>query len=188
MNHLALLAGLVPALFIATTQIPGLLAAQAPAPSLKDSPINIEILDVPEIPLKIDRVELLEINGEHALKCSVANVSDDQTLGLRLVLVSADPSAKRRSRASWMEVLRLDGHSAREVIFRPVAKLKIKPGDRAALTVDQVIGREYIWQAFKAETALEAFVAGVPPEMPAVRRVSNQLDSDRPILLPRRRP
>ena len=161
----------------------------ADASNLQNAPeqrsVAVESFQVLELPVNITNVSLVETDKGYLLKCSLANSSDSEILGLRYLLLLADSNNVVRAVVARSEGFRLAGYAIKTLTFRNPLKLKLKRGARLELMLEQVFGDESIWEVLKARQALEAYSSGDYSMMPQVLRVSNQVDVP---LLPLRAP
>jgi hypothetical protein len=147
--------------------------------------IAVESFQVLELPINITNVSLMETDKGYLLKCSLANSSDNEILGLRYLLLLVDSNNVVRTAVARSEGFKLAGYAIKSVTFRNPLKLKLKRGVRLELMLEQVVGYESIWEVLKARQTLEAYSSGDYSMMPQVLRVSNQVDVP---LLPLRAP
>jgi hypothetical protein len=147
--------------------------------------IAVESFQVLELPVNITHVSLLETDKGYLLKCSLANSSDTEILGLRYLLLLVDSNNVVRTAVARSEGFKLAAYAIKSLTFRNPLKLKLKRGARLELMLEQVFGYESIWEVLKARQALEAYSSGDYSMMPQVLRVSNQVDVP---LLPLRAP
>lgn len=159
----------------------------ADASNLQTAPeqrnIAVESFQVLELPVNITNVSLLETDKGYLLKCSLANSSDSEILGLRYLLLLVDSNNVVRSAIARSEGFKLAGYAIKNLTFRNPLKLKLKRGARLELMLEQVVGYESIWDVLKARQALEAYSSGDYSMMPQVLRSSNQVDA--PLRTPR---
>ena len=139
--------------------------------------IAVESFQVLELPVNITNVSLLETDKGYLLKCSLANSSDSEILGLRYVLLLVDSNNVVRTAVTRWEGFKLAGYSIKSLTFRYPLKLKLKSGARLELMLEQVVGYESIWEVLKARQTLEAYSSGDYSVMPQVLRSSNQVDA-----------
>ena len=139
--------------------------------------VDLDFFDVPEIPARIDGLRL-EANGKAIrLTGALANRSNEQLLGLRLMLLIFNSSGKLRSRISWTERSLVAGYSIDKEVLQPAGLGSLNAGDHLVLGIDEVIGRETIWRAIGLEKALKAYARGAHDVLPVVRTTSNKYDS-----------
>ena len=143
----------------------------------EQSNIAVESFQVLELPVNITNVSLLETDKGYLLKCSLANSSDSEILGLRYVLLLVDSNNVVRGAITRSEGFKLAGYAIKNLTFRNPLKLKLKRGAHLELMLEQVVGYESIWEVLKARQALEAYSSGDYSMMPQVLRSSNQVDA-----------
>jgi hypothetical protein len=147
---------------------------------------SVLFFDITDLPARIDEPKLRRVGDGYLLNCAIANRSSDQLFGLRLILMIVEPGGKLRSRITWNEESQVAPYSIKTFEFRPRIKDKIQSTDRLFLSVDEVIGRETIWQAVGTEKALRAYSRGQHDLIPRVRTVANKDDREPgPRLIPK---
>ena len=159
--------------------------ASNPQTAAEQRNIAVESFQVLELPVNITNVSLVETDKGYLLKCSLANSSDSEILGLRYLLLLVDSNNVVRSAIARSEGFKLAGYAIKNLTFRNPLKLKLKSGARLELMLEQVVGYESIWDVLKARQALEAYSSGDYSMMPQVLHSSNQVDAP---LLPLRAP
>lgn len=146
--------------------------------------LPVDFYEVAEMPLTITSAELRRSGDADALTFSVTNRSSERLMGLRLILIVVDPTGKLRSRTGWMERIDLEINATDDYSSKLSAKMKIRPGDRVVLTMEQVIGRESIWKVINAKEAFTAYASNTRHVMPDVRQVSNNVDVSPGMMIP----
>jgi hypothetical protein len=141
----------------------------------------VEVFQVLDLPLNITHVTLSHAEKGNFLKCTLANNSERQILGLRYILLLVDQNNRIRTTITSTEGLKLPGYDSKTFTLSTPIKLKLKSGDHLELMLEQVVGEESIWEVVKARDALEAYVSGDYSVMPQVLRVSNQVDVPLPL-------
>jgi hypothetical protein len=136
----------------------------------------VVFFDVADLPARIDEPKLHQTDSGFVLKCAVANRSDEQLLGLRLILLVVEPSGKLRSRITWTDASELASYSIKPITLHPTITGDLRSTDQLFLVIDEVIGHETIWSAVGAEKALRAYSRGRHNDLPTVRTVANQYD------------
>src|SRR3979409_202012 len=63
----------------------------------------VTFFDVSDLPARIDAPKVSRNEKEFVLDCAVANRSNEELLGLRLILLVIDTSGKVRGRVTWTE-------------------------------------------------------------------------------------
>jgi len=63
----------------------------------------VTFFDVSDLPARIDAPKLSQSTREFTLDCAVANRSNEELLGIRLILLIVDPAGKLRGRVTWTE-------------------------------------------------------------------------------------
>lgn len=137
---------------------------------------TVLFFDILDLPARIDGPKLRKVGDGYLLSCAIANRSNEQLLGVRLILIIVDRAGKLRSRVTWSEESALADSSIKTFEFRPPIKLKVQSSDRLFLSVDEAIGRETIWHAVDGEKALRAYSRGQHDLVPKVRTVANKYD------------
>ena len=153
-----------------------LTSSTANAASL-DQPKAVTFFDVSELPARIDAPKISQSDKELVLDCAVANRSNEDLLGLRLVLLVIDPAGKLRGRVTWTEVTELTIFSIKTFAFHPEISGDLRSTDKLFLGIDEVIGRETIWRAVGSERALRAYSRGQHDVVPGVRTFANKYDT-----------
>jgi len=138
--------------------------------------LPVDVMQVLELPAHITNPILLRSEKGYLLNCQISNNSDGRILGFTYQLLVLDSAGRLRMMASRTATIKLDGYATRDLSLRPPAKLKIKSGDRVVLAVEQLIGRELVWEVLNSRAALEAYGRGdyLAPE---VKQILNQVDS-----------
>jgi hypothetical protein len=146
------------------------------APRLDRPPENaVVFFDVSELPARIDEPKLRQSDKGMVMDCAIANRSDEQLLGLRLILLVLDPAGKLRNRITWTERTELTRYSIKTFALNP-ALGELRGTDQLFLGIDEVIGHETIWRAAGAEKALRAYSRGQHDVVPTVRTFANKYD------------
>ncbi len=138
--------------------------------------VAVDSFQVLELPLNIINVALTHPEKGNLLKCTLANNTPYQLLGLRYLLLLVDSNGKIHATISRTEGFKIPGYGSKTLTFSTPLKLKLKSGYRLALMLEQVVSEESIWEVLKARDALEAYASGDYSVMPQVLRVSNQVD------------
>ena len=141
----------------------------------QDRSTAVLFFDISDLPARIDEPKLHKTDNGFVLKCAVANRSDEQLLGLRLILLVVEPSGKLRSRITWTDASELARYSISSFSLHPTLN-DLRETDQIFLAIDEVIGHETIWRAVGAEKALRAYSRGLHDVSPSVRTVANQFD------------
>jgi hypothetical protein len=143
----------------------------------EDAAIAVVFFDVSELPARIDEPKLRKTDKGMAIDCAIANRSDEQLLGMRLILMVVDLTGKLRNRITWTERTELASYSIKTFAIHPAITGEMRSTDRVFFGIDEVIGRETIWRAVGAEKALRAYSRGQHDVVPAVRTFANKYDS-----------
>jgi hypothetical protein len=138
--------------------------------------LPVDVMQVLELPAHVTNPILLRSEKGYLLKCQISNNSDDRILGFTYKLLVLDSASKLRMMASRTAALKLAGYATEGLTLRLPGKLKIKSGDRLVFAVEQLIGRESVWEVLNSREALEAYGRGVYLA-PEVKQVLNQVDS-----------
>jgi hypothetical protein len=155
--------------------LPAIAAQRAEQPD--DQAMAVVFFDISDLPPRIDGPNLRKSDNGLVIDCAIANRSDEQLLGLRLIFMVVDRTGKLRSRTTWTEPTELARYSIKTFALHPVVTGELRRTDRLFLGIDEVIGRETIWRAAGAEKALRAYSRGQHDVMPAVRTFANKYDS-----------
>jgi hypothetical protein len=142
----------------------------------QSKPNAVTFFDVSDLPARIDEPWLRKSGQQFVLDCAVANRSDEQLLGIRLILMVIDPAGKLRSRITWTERAELAMYSIKTFAFHPELTEEVRDIDRVFLGIDEVMGRETIWRAAGVEKALRAYSRGQHDVVPTVRTFVNKYD------------
>lgn len=146
--------------------------AQEPPP---DRAAAAVFFDVSELPARIDEPKLRKSDKGMVMDCAIANRSDEQLLGVRLILMVVDPAGKLRNRITWTERTELARYSIKTFELHPAIG-ELRRTDQLFLGIDEVIGSETIWRAAGAEKALRAYTRGQHDVVPTVRTFANKYD------------
>ena len=170
-KHLRLILALTCCVVVATCSP---VVAQSAADAAK--PLEIEVLPVLELPVTANKPVLVKGKNGYLLKCSLMNSSEFRQLGFRysLAIVDAASSHKIVSRNEGFTLL---PYQTREVTFKTPLQVRIKPGGRLVLMLEQTISTEYVWEVMKAKDVLHAYLTGDYSITPRVLRVSNHVDA-----------
>ena len=144
--------------------------------SSSEEPRSVTFFDVSDLPARIDTPKVSQSDQEFALDCAVANRSNEDLLGLRLILLIIDTSGKVRGHVTWTERTELAMYSIKTFAFHPEITVPLRSTDQIFLGIDEVIGRETIWRAAGAEKALRAYSRGQHDVVPNVRTFANKYD------------
>ena len=142
----------------------------------RELPNAVTFFDVLDLPARIDAPKVSQNDKEFVLDCAVANRSNEELLGLRLILLVIDTSGKLRSRATWTERTELAMYSIETFAFHPEITSDLRNSDKVFLGIEEVIGRETIWRAAGVERALRAYSRGQHEVVPGVRTFANKYD------------
>jgi hypothetical protein len=144
--------------------------------SSRELPNAVTFFDVSDLPARIDAPKISQSDKEFVLDCAVANRSNEDLLGLRLILLVIDSAGKLRGRVTWTEVTELAIYSIKTFAFHPEITGDVRSTDKVFLGIDEVIGRETIWRAAGFERALRAYSRGQHDVVPGVRTFANKYD------------
>src|SRR5260221_10311899 len=150
----------------------------------QDRSIPITFFDVSDLPARIDVPKVSQSDKEFVLDCAVANRSNEDLLGLRLILLIIDTSGKLRGRITWTERTELAMYSIKTFAFHPEITEVLRNTDQVFLGIEEVFGRETIWHAAAAEKALRAYSRGQHDVLPTVRKFANKFDPRTNALIP----
>jgi hypothetical protein len=138
--------------------------------------VAVDSFQVVDLPLNIINVALTHQEKGNLLKCTLANDTPNQLLGLRYLLLLVDSNGKTLATISRNEGFKIPGYGSKTLTFSTPVKLKLKSGYRLTLMLEQVVSEESIWEVLKAKDTLEAYASGDYSVMPQVLRVGNQVD------------
>ena len=149
------------------------IAAQSKTPTPIDE-FSAEVFSVPELPLNVQQAALVKTEKGFVLRCQISNSSEDQMIGLRysLVIDNTPQSIINRS-----EGFKLKAFTTRRITFQTPLRVKLKPGQRVILMLDQAVSTHSIWEVVKSRDALHAYLSGDYSVVPSVIRVANQIDA-----------
>ena len=142
----------------------------------EDAAIAVVYLDVSELPARIDDPKLSKSDKGMTMDCAIANRSDEQLLGMRLILMVVDPAGRLRNRITWTERTELARYSIKTFALHPAITGELRSADQLFLGIDEVIGHETIWRVAGAEKALRAYSRGQHDVVPVVRTFANKYD------------
>ena len=140
------------------------------------APKAVTFFDVSDLPARIDAPKLSQGDKEFVLDCAVANRSNEDLLGLRLILLIIDTAGKLRNHVTWTERTEVAMYSIKTFTFHPEMTADLRNTDQIFLGIEEVFGRETIWRAAAAEKALRAYARGDHDAMPVVRKLANSFD------------
>lgn len=144
----------------------------------------VTFFDVSDLPARIDAPKVSQNDKEFVLDCAVANRSNEELLGLRLILLVIDTSGKLRGRVTWTERTELAIYSIKTFAFHPEITGDLQNTDQIFLGIEEVFGRETIWRAVAADKALRAYSRGEHDGLPVVRKIANKFDPRANALVP----
>jgi hypothetical protein len=147
-------------------------------------PNAVTFFDVLDLPARIDAPKVSQNDKEFVLDCAVANRSNEELLGLRLILLVIDTSGKLRGGVTWTERTELAMYSIKTFAFHPEITGDLRNSDQMFLGIEEVFGRETIWRAVAADKALRAYSRGEHDAVPAVRKIANKFDPRANALMP----
>lgn len=138
--------------------------------------VEIEVVQVLELPVTINKPALVKTKDGYRLKCTLTNESEFRQLGFRYSLAIVD-EAGASNIVSRSEGLTLLPYQTREVTLKTPFPLNITQGERLVLMLEQNISTDYVWEVIKAKEVLAAYLAGDYSKTPRVLRVRNQVDA-----------
>jgi rhodanese-related sulfurtransferase len=150
----------------------------------REEPQAVTFFDVSDLPARVDAPRVSQTDKEFVLNCAVANRSNEDLLGLRLILLIVDTSGKLRGHASWTERTELAMYSIKTFAFHPEIATDLRNTDQIFLGIEEVFGRETIWHVAAAEKALRAYSRGQHDVLPPVRTFANKFDPRTSALVP----
>jgi hypothetical protein len=152
--------------------------------SSQDQPNAVTFFDVADLPARIDAPKLSQSDKDFVLDCAIANRSNEELLGIHLILLVIDPAGKLRGRVTWTERTELAMYSIKTFSFHPEMTGDLRNTDQIFLGIEEVFGRETIWHAAAAEKALRAYSRGQHDVLPTVRKFTNNFDPRTRALVP----
>jgi hypothetical protein len=174
MNNLARKLLLLPAAFF----LPAWLSVGVARPQNVADPdhLPVDVMQVLELPAHVSNPFLLRSEKGYQLKCQISNNSDGRILGFTYQLLVLDSVNKLRVMVGRTAAAKLEGYETKDLTLRLPGRFTIKRRDRVLLAVEQLIGRELVWEVLNSREALEAYGRGdyLAPE---VKQVLNQVDS-----------
>lgn len=144
--------------------------------SSSEEPKAVTFFDVSDLPARIDAPKVSQSDKDFVLDCAVANRSNEELLGLRLILLIVDPAGRVRGHVTWTERTELAMYSIKTFAFHPEITADLRNTDQIFLGIEEVFGRETIWRAATAEKALRAYSRGDHDVLPVVRKLANSFD------------
>ena len=162
----------LPLIFSNWNTVPATISQQR----LAEQPVPVDYLQVTELPLSITMPTVEKTEKGYLLRCSAANGSSEQLLGVTFLIVVLDSENKVRSRGSWSSGVRVPAYVTTRLSIKVPLSLSIKSRYRVVLAPEQLIGSESIWQVMKARELTDAYARGDEYVTPKVRRVENKVD------------
>lgn len=139
--------------------------------------IAVEAVQVAELPVSVREVVLAKTRNGYVLKCSLANNSADQIIGLDYLLLVIDSNNAARKVVNATEDFRLKGYATKTLISQTPLQLEVSDGYRLFLMPHRVFSRDYVWEVLKVKKALEAHASGDYSVTPEVVRFLNLVDA-----------
>ena len=137
----------------------------------------VSFFDVLDLPARIDEPKFEKTSSEQVLKCTLANRSGEELVGLRLTLIFVEGAAQGRiTRTSWNEAAEVSPYSIKTFEFHPALKNQTNTAS-IFLGIDEVIGRNTIWRTVDADKLLRAYARGQHGLIPKVQILANTGDS-----------
>src|SRR5262245_22995501 len=138
--------------------------------------VAVEVFQVPELPLTVTNVSLVQTEKGYFLRCSLLSSSELKLVGLRYSLVEIDSDKGIRGLANRIEGFALEPYGTKAVKFTVPIKRAPQDGNRLVLMLEQAVARETIWEVIKAKDALDAYAKGDYSVVPRVLRGPDQVD------------
>src|SRR6266851_860711 len=104
----------------------------------REQPKAITFFDVSDLPARIDVPKVSQSDKEFVLNCAVANRSNEDLLGLRLILLIIDTSGKLRGHVTWTERTELAMYSIKTFAFHPEMTEDLRNTDQVFLGIEEV--------------------------------------------------
>jgi hypothetical protein len=156
--------------------LPANIAAQTASTDLKES-MPVDYFEQWELPVSVSNASVVRKQNQASLIARLANRAEEGIGGVAFVLILLDSQRTVMGRITWVEKLDLDVGELREVSLRLPKDIKVPRHGRLVLGIDEMFGNRSIWITLKLHEALEAFGTGTPYKQPAIKRVSNTVDS-----------
>lgn len=166
---------LVIALAVCVTPL-NVTAASAQEVSSRQGP-RIELLPISDLPLVISLPALDKTADGYLLRFSASNYASEQVLGATFLMLVLDSENRVRGEVHWTQRIAMAAGVTKDLSMRMPARLRTRSGDHLILALEQVYGRDSIWQVANARQSAEAYADGDPSVLAKVRRVSSQFDT-----------
>ena len=137
--------------------------------------IPVEVFQVHQLPVTVSNVELVRAGNGYQLRCSITNNSEEKLFGFRYSLVAIDSGQVTNSLVNRSEAVALAAYTTKRKTFRTSVNMDAKYV-RLIFMLEQIVGRESIWEVVKAKDALQAYATGDFSMTPSVLRVPNHVD------------
>ena len=137
--------------------------------------IPVEVFQVHQLPVTVSTVELVQVGRGYQLRCSITNNSEEKLFGFRYSLVAIDSDNVIKSLVNRSEAVALAAYTTKRKTFRTSVNISAKYV-RVIFMLEQIVGRESIWEVVKAKDALQAYASGDFSVAPSVWRVPNHVD------------
>lgn len=139
--------------------------------------IPVEVFHVAQLPVAISGVEIVKTVNGYQLRCAMTNYSDDRLLGFRYSLVAIDSNRVTSLVANRSEAWMLTPYATKRKKFGTLITLNHQEPVRFVLMLEQIVGRESIWEVVKAKETLQSYASGDYSIVPEVLRVPNYVDT-----------
>ena len=147
----------------------------------------VTFFDVLDLPARIDEPKLQKHDGEYALKCALANRSEETLVGVQLTLMFVDAANNHITRVTWNEATSVSAYSIKTFEFHPTVKNEAT--DAAIfLGIDEVIGRDSVWRTVDTDKLLRAYARGQHGLIPKVQKLQNKFDKETPRIIMQSQP
>ena len=174
----AIMKSLVVALMILATY-PAFARQDDPKPAAQP----VKFFDVLDLPARIDEPKLIKTDGDHVLRCALANRSDESLVGVRLTLLLVDAKNNGRiTRVTRNEATTLPTYSIKNFEFHPMIKDK---DAELFLGIDEALGRENVWRPVEDDKLLRAYARGQHGQILKVQKIQNKYDKESPRIMSR---
>ena len=137
----------------------------------------VEVVHVPELPVSVREVVLEKTRKGYVLKWLVSNNSVDQIVRLDYLLLVIDSNNESRYLLNGTEDFKLKSYVTKPLTSERHFMLKVGDGSRLFLMANRVFSRDSVWEALKANKALEAHASGDYSVRPEVVRGLNLYDA-----------
>src|SRR6266850_847108 len=162
-------------LFVGAT-LPAKIAAQTVSTDMKES-VPVDYFEQWELPISVSNATVVRKQNQTSLTARIANRAEEGINGVAFVLILLNSQRMVTGRITWVEKLDLDVGELREVLLRLPKDIKVPRHGKLVLGIDEIFGNRSIWITLKLHEALEAYGTGAHLKQPAVKHITNTVDS-----------